>query len=73
MIDVTFKVTEKEKKLMQSMAELEGLTLPDFARMALLEMLEDKRDLKLYEEAMAAHELKDESVSHEEMLRELGL
>ena len=73
MSNITFRVTDEEKKFMQSMAELNGLSLSELARTKLLEALEDQIDIGLYEKAMKAHELKDESISHEEMLQELGL
>jgi len=34
-----------------------------------LEALENQHDLMLYEQAMKVHRLKDESISHEEMIR----
>ncbi|WCG06109.1 DUF6290 family protein (plasmid) [Vagococcus lutrae] len=73
MSTVTFRVTDEEKSFIQAMADLNGLSLSELARTKLLEGLEDQIDMTLYEKAMKAHELKDESISHQDMLLELGL
>lgn len=73
MSTVTFRVTDKEKAFIQSMADLNGLSLSELARTKLLEVLEDQVDMNLYQKAMKDHELNDESISHQDMLRELGL
>jgi len=70
---VTFRVSDEEKLFIQSMADLNGVSLSELARTKLLEGLEDQIDLALYEKAMTAHKLNDESVSHQDMLLELGL
>jgi len=73
MSTVTFRVTDKEKAFIQSMADLNGLSLSELARTKLLEVLEDQVDMNLYQKAMKDHELNDESISHQDMLRELCL
>ncbi len=73
MSTVTFRVTDEEKSFIQAMADLNGLSLSELARTRLLEGLENQIDMALYEKAIKAHELNDESISHQEMLRELGL
>lgn len=73
MSTVTFRVTDEEKAFIESMADLNGLSLSELARTKLLEGLEDQIDMSLYEKAMKAHQLKDESISHQDMLRELDL
>ncbi len=73
MSTVTFRVTDKEKAFIQSMADLNGLSLSELARTKLSEVLEDKVDMNLYQKAMKDHELNDESISHQDMLRELCL
>ena len=73
MSTVTFRVTDEEKAFIQSMADLNGLSLSELARTKLLEILEDQIDMTLYEKAMKAHEVKDESISHQDMLKELDL
>lgn len=73
MSTVTFRVTDKEKSFIQSMADLNWLSLSELARTKLLEGVEDQIDMALYEKEMKAHELNDESISHQDMLLELGL
>lgn len=73
MSTVTFRVTDEEKAFIEAMANLNGLRLSELARTTLLEGLEDQMDMSLYEKAMKAHQLKDESISHQDMLRELDL
>ena len=50
-----------------------SLSLSELARTKLLEILVDQIDMALYEKAMKAHEVKDESISHQDMLKELDL
>ncbi|WP_286011682.1 type II toxin-antitoxin system RelB family antitoxin [Enterococcus italicus] len=55
------------------MVAINGLSLSELARTKLLKVLEDQVDINLYQKAMKDHELNDESISHQDMLRELGL
>ncbi|EUJ39567.1 type II toxin-antitoxin system RelB family antitoxin [Brochothrix campestris] len=73
MSTVTFRVSDEEKSFIQSMADLNGLSLSELARTKLLEGLEDQIDMDLYNKTIKAHELNDESISHQDMLLELGL
>lgn len=70
---ITFQVTNEEKAVIQALADLNGLSLSEFAKTKLLERLEDQVDMALYEQAIKSHELNDESISHQELLLELGL
>lgn len=56
-----------------SSADLNGMTISELARTKLTESLEDQIDIDIYEKAMAEHNERDKSISHEEMKRELGL
>ncbi|MGG5310792.1 type II toxin-antitoxin system RelB family antitoxin [Enterococcus sp. DIV1304_2] len=73
MSEVTIHVSEKEKALMLAMADLNGLTISELARTMILGTLERQIDLAIYNEAMKDHQKFDESVSHDEMKKELGL
>lgn len=70
---ITFRVSEEEKDFMLAIAELNGMSLSELARTKLLETLEDQIDLEIYKKAVDRHNQLDESISHEEMKRELGL
>ncbi|WCG38081.1 DUF6290 family protein [Aerococcus urinaeequi] len=54
------------------MATLNNLSVSELVRTSLLTDLEKQIDITLYEKAMAQHQSKDESISHQEMLEELG-
>ncbi|MGG5313992.1 MULTISPECIES: type II toxin-antitoxin system RelB family antitoxin [unclassified Enterococcus] len=56
-----------------AMADLKGLTISELARTMILGTLEKQIDLAIYNEAMKEHQKFDESVSHDEMKKELGL
>lgn len=73
MSTITFRVTEEEKAFMLAMADLNGVTISELARTKLLESLEDQIDIDIYKKAMEEHQALDESISHEEMKRALGL
>jgi len=73
MSTITFRVTEEEKAFMLAMADLNGVTISELARTKLLESLEDQIDIDIYKKAMEEYQALDESISHEEMKRELGL
>lgn len=73
MSNITFRVSEEEKAFMLAMADLNGMTVSELARTTLLETLEDQIDMDIYNKAMKDHKSLDESISHEEMKRELGL
>ncbi|WP_242542626.1 DUF6290 family protein [Enterococcus sp. DIV1298c] len=55
------------------MADLKGLTISELASTMILGTLEKQMDLAIYNEAMKEHQKFDESVSHDEMKKELGL
>jgi len=73
MSTVTFRLSDDEKEFMQKMADFNGLSLSELARTKILESLEDQLDLETYNKLMKEHQTKDESISHAEMMRELGL
>ncbi|MFW5446049.1 type II toxin-antitoxin system RelB family antitoxin [Aerococcus urinaeequi] len=65
----SFGVTDEEYLFFQYMAKL---SVSELVRTSLLTDLEKQIDITLYEKAMAQHQSKDESISHQEMLEELG-
>lgn len=68
----SFGVTDEEYLFIQYMAKLNNLSVSELVRTSLLTDLEKQIDINLYEKAMAQHQSKDESISHQEMLEELG-
>ncbi|MGH2088890.1 type II toxin-antitoxin system RelB family antitoxin [Aerococcus urinaeequi] len=65
----SFGVMDEEYLFIQYMAKL---SVSELVRTSLLTDLEKQIDITLYEKAMAQHQSKDESISHQEMLEELG-
>ena len=68
----SFGVTDEEYLFIQYMAKLNNLSVSELVRTSLLTDLEKQIDITLYEKAMAQHQPKDESISHQELLEELG-
>ncbi|MFV8314692.1 type II toxin-antitoxin system RelB family antitoxin [Aerococcus urinaeequi] len=68
----SFGVTDEEYLFIQYMTRLNNLSVSELVRTSLLTYLEKQIDITLYEKAMAQHQSKDESISHQEMLEELG-
>ncbi|OBS61459.1 toxin-antitoxin system antitoxin subunit [Enterococcus mundtii] len=73
MSEITIRVSEEEKAFMLAMADLKGLTISELARTMILGTLEIQIDLAIYNEAMKDHQKLDESLSHEEMKKNLRL
>lgn len=70
---VTFRLSKDEKEFLEKIADFNNLSLSDFVRKEALEAAEEQIDRQTYKELMKEHEEKDQSISHEEMLSELGL
>ena len=71
---VSLRVTEQEKKWMESYAKVQGINLSEAIKEAFFEKLEDEYDLKAvreYEEEKAKGNMKH--YSHEEVGKMLGL
>ena len=68
----SFGVTDEEYLFIQYMAKLNNLSVSELVRTSLLTDLEKQIDITLYEKAMAQHQPKDERISHQETLEELG-
>ncbi|MFW3505615.1 type II toxin-antitoxin system RelB family antitoxin [Aerococcus viridans] len=68
----SFGVTDEEYLFIQYMTRLNNLSVSELVITSLLTDLEKQIDITLYEKAMAQHQPKDESISHQEMLEELS-
>ncbi|MBC1339440.1 toxin-antitoxin system antitoxin subunit [Listeria innocua] len=73
MTTITFRVSDKEKAFIQEMAKFNGISISELSRKQIIEGLEDQIDLQSYERAIKAHQVKDESISLDEMKKELDL
>lgn len=73
MTTITFRVSDEEKAFIQEMAKFNGISISELSRKQIIEGLENQIDLQLYERAIKAHQVKDESISFDEMKKELDL
>ncbi|MDU5333362.1 type II toxin-antitoxin system RelB family antitoxin [Enterococcus sp.] len=73
MNSITFRVSDEEKEFILAMADLNGMTVSELARTKLIESLQDQIDIDIYKKLMVEHMEQNQSISHEEMKRELGL
>ena len=74
MSHITMRISEEEKKLFESYAKVQGITMSDALKNALIEKLEDEYDLKCvkkHEKQKAKGLVK--YYTHEEVIKELGL
>lgn len=56
MTTITLKVSEADKRFMQTMAKFEGVSLSELIRTKTLEALEDEYDAKVADIALAEYE-----------------
>lgn len=70
---ITFRLSKEEKKFLEKIADFNDLSLSDFVRKETLEAAEEQIDRQTYKKLMEEHEENDQSISHQEMLKELGL
>lgn len=70
---ISFQISDQEKEFIEQMAKFNGMSLSKLIRKKVLESLEEQIDIESYEQMIKYHQIKDESISHEEMKRELGL
>lgn len=74
MVHISLRVTDEEKELMENYANWHGISLSDAVKTAFFEKIEDEYDLRVIAEYEAAEKAGEvEYVSHEELIKELGL
>lgn len=64
---------DEEERLIKDYSVLKGTTASEFIRHTVMEKIEDELDLEVYEKAIEEHRNNDESITHKEMKKELGL
>lgn len=72
MAHISLRVSEEEKEWMESYAEINGISLSDALKLALLEKMEDEHDLKIIKE----YENEKDTInfcSHDAMKNILGI
>lgn len=55
-MSISIRVNKKETDLIKKYAELNGLTVSEVMRQAILEKIEDEFDIFLYDKALKLHE-----------------
>lgn len=71
MATISLRLTDAETALIKKYAELNGISLSNLFRSAVLERIEDEYDLAAYNEAMEEYRKSPVSYSHAEVVRML--
>ena len=66
MMSISIRVSEKESKLIKKYAELNGTTVSEVMRQAILSKIEDEFDIFLYEKAHKEYEENPKTYTLEE-------
>ncbi len=69
---LSIRVSEEEKSFLARAATFKGSSLSDFVRSESLSAAENLIDCHTYQGLKEKHTEKDESISHEDMLKDLG-
>ena len=69
----SIRLNDEEEKLFKSYAKLNGCSLSEALKRALLEKIEDEQDVALAEWAHSEYLKDPETISHEDLMKELGL
>ncbi len=69
---ISIRLDDNDSKLIKAYAELNGMTVSEAIRKAMLERIEDEFDLKAYEEALTEYQNDPVTYSLEEMEREIN-
>jgi len=72
-MSISIRMNDKEMKLVKKYAELNGTTISDVMRKAILEKIEDEFDIFLYEQAYKAYEQDSKTYTIEEAKSLLGI
>lgn len=67
----TVKMNEKESSLVKDFADLQGTTVSDIIRKAVLEHIEDKLDLAAYEQGYADYQKNPKTYTLDEVEKEI--
>lgn len=73
MTTISLRFNESDADLIRAYAAMNGMTVSDFARRAMLERIEDEFDLNIAETALAAYKSNPVTYSMDDVAKELGL
>lgn len=63
---ISVRLSDKDTELIKAYAEMNGISLSDLVRKAIIEKIEDEYDLKCYYEAMKEYKENPKTYTHEE-------
>lgn len=69
---ISLRIDSQEDKLIKEYAKANNISVSALFRNAVLEKIEDEIDLGLYHQAMREHKKNPQSISFEDMLKELS-
>lgn len=70
---ISLRLAEEEAKLFKSYAALQGITVSELVRQAVLDRIEEEYDLQIFEEAMKKHRKNPVTYTHDEICKMLEL
>ena len=70
---VSIRMTEEEKRLADSYAKLNGVSLSEAIKRAYFEKIEDEYDIALVDAALKEYEKNPKTYTHDEIKKMLGL
>ena len=70
---ISLRMNEADSKLIKAYAEVNGISVSELFRQAVMEKIEDEYDLKVFEEAMAEYNKNPVSYPLEDLLQEYDL
>lgn len=69
---ISLRIDSQEDKLIKEYAKAKNISVSALIRNSVLEKIEDEIDLSLYNQAMKEHKENPQSISFEDMLKELS-
>lgn len=72
-MNISLRLNNEDAQLIKSYAALNGISVSEAVRRAVIERIEDEFDLKAYDEALSEYKKNPVTYSLEEIERELGL
>lgn len=69
---ISLRLDEQEEKLIKEYAKAKNISVSALIRESVLEKIEDEIDLTVYRQAMAEYKENPDSISFDEMLKELA-
>lgn len=73
MATISVRLNDEDSTLFKKYAEMNGISISELVRQAVLERIEDEYDLKAYERAMEEYRKNPVTYTHEEVVRMLEL